>query len=46
MVSDIFKRTSTTARRRRQKDAVESLSSCTRLFFVVMIPLAYSLQQI
>ena len=43
-VSDIFKRTITTARRRRQKDAVDSFSSCTRLFLVVMTPMAYSLR--
>ncbi len=42
-VSAIFSRTATTARRRRQNAAVDSRSSCTRLFFVVMTPMLYSL---
>lgn len=33
----------TTARRRLQKDAVDSFSNCTRLFLVVMTPMPYSL---
>lgn len=43
--SDIFKRTSTTARRRLQKEAVDSFSNCTKLFLVVMTPIAYSLHR-
>ena len=43
-VSAIFKRTMTTDSRRRQKADVDSFSSCTRLFFVVMMPMAYSLR--
>lgn len=34
----------TTAKRRRQKEAVDSFSSWTRLFFVVITPMLYSLQ--
>ena len=44
--SDIFNRTITTASRLLQKDAVDSFSSCTRLFFVVMTPIEYNLQVI
>ena len=44
-VCDILRRTMTTARRRRQKDAVDSFSSCTRLFFVVITPIAYNLRK-
>ena len=43
MVSDIFRRTRTTDSLRLQNDAVDSFSSCTKLFFVVMTPMAYSL---
>lgn len=43
-VSAIFKRTMTTDKRRRQKDDVDSFSSCTRLFLVEMTPMAYSLR--
>ena len=39
-VSAIFKRTMTTESRLRQKADVESFSSCTRLFLVVMTPMA------
>ncbi len=42
-VSAILSRTATTARRRRQNAAVDSRSSCTRLFFVVITPMLYSL---
>ena len=42
-VSAIFSRTATTARRRRQNAAVDSRSSCTRLFFVAITPMLYSL---
>ena len=37
-------RTHTTASRRRQNDAVDSRSSCTRLFLVLMTPMLYNLQ--
>ena len=44
-VSAIFSRTATTARRRLQNAAVDSRSSCTRLFFVVITPILYSLRR-
>lgn len=44
-VSLILRRTMTTDRRRRQKDAVDSRSSCTRLFLVAITPIAYSLRR-
>ncbi len=44
--SDILVRTITTASRRRQKADTVSFSSCMRLFFVVIMPRAYSLQQL
>lgn len=42
-VSDILKRTITTDNRRLQKLAVESFSNWTKLFLVVMTPMAYNL---
>jgi hypothetical protein len=42
-VSAIFSRTRTTASLRRQKAAVASLSHCTRLFLVGMMPMLCSL---
>jgi hypothetical protein len=43
-VSLIFRRTMTTDRRRRQKEAVDRRSSCTRLFLVVITPIPCSLE--
>jgi hypothetical protein len=43
-VSAILSRTIMTDSRRRHRAEVDSRSSCTRLFFVVMIPMLCSLQ--
>ena len=44
-VSAIFNRTMTTARRRRQKEAVDSFSHCARLFFMGSTPMLASLHK-